>query len=53
MATLTNIRKHRSGAASGGKVFYAWLFLFTIPAAVSTLVNVAKHSGSLINVAKN
>jgi hypothetical protein len=65
MATLTNIAKNRQISASGGEVFYGFLFLFTISIGASgptltavtknagTVTNFAKHSSNLTNVAKS
>jgi hypothetical protein len=55
MAVLTNIAKNRRIAASGGEVFYGFLFLFTrsLPASGPVLTNVSKHGGSLINISKH
>jgi hypothetical protein len=55
MATLTNIAKNSYIAATGGEVFYGFLFLFTrtVPASGSVLTNAAKHTGSLINISKH
>jgi hypothetical protein len=55
MATLTNIAKHRFIAATGGEVFFGWLFWFTRTTLATgpTLANISKHSGTLTNIAKH
>jgi hypothetical protein len=52
MATLTNQTPH-TPPSFAGQVFYAWLFWFTIPGVVSSVVNVSKNSGSIINISKH
>jgi hypothetical protein len=54
MATLTNQSKNRQVSASGGGVFYGWLFWFTtaIPGA-GQLTNASKHGGTITNQAKH
>jgi hypothetical protein len=55
MATLTNIPKNRYIPATGGQVFFGFLFLFTRSTAATgpILTPFAKHAGSLTNVPKN
>jgi hypothetical protein len=56
MATVTNISKNSAVAASGGTVFFGWLFWFTRqqPATGSSLTNLSRsNSPALINQSKN
>jgi hypothetical protein len=59
MATLTNIPINSasltgvSKTAGGGLVFYAWMFLFTIPQYNVSLTGIPKTNASLTNVAKS
>lgn len=59
MTDLTNIAKHSatltgiSRATTDGLIFYAWMFLFTIPQFGMPVTNIAKNSASLTNIAKS
>lgn len=59
MANLTNIARHNasmtgiSKALTGGRVFYVWLFWFTISSYETTLTNVSKNTPTITNIAKS
>jgi hypothetical protein len=63
MANLTNISKNATSLTNvaigttgipGGAVFFAWMFLFTIPGALGTaLTNISKNATALNNISKH
>ena len=54
MTTLTNQSKNRQISASGGNVFFGWLFMFTtaIP-GIGQMTNQSKNRATITNQVKH